>query len=203
MERRETPAAKRLRLAKQYLDKVRQNLDSEDEDALISERLKTDVLESAGKFFHQIAAQFEGVASETMLRTGRKCHQLSVTSIAVACTAGVDGDEGGEFVYSTSKDSSIVKWDFKTGDKLAYIPGGIKPTKRIKSRIQHESMLKHIGHSQEILTCAASTDGKFLVSERDIFAYIYLNPGGWVIAMWLLMSAADPQTMHSRLRALC
>jgi hypothetical protein len=141
------------------------------------------VLESTGKFFHQIAESFDGVETEKMLRTGRKCHQLSVTAITVACTAGVDGEDGGEFVYSTSKDSSIVKWDLKSGEKLAYIPGGIKPTKRIKGRLQHESMLNHVGHSCEILTCAASTDGKFLVSENELFCiYLYLPPDEWVIA---------------------
>lgn len=159
MEKQETAGEKRLRLARQYLEKIKQDIDSDEEDVdgLVAERLETDVLEKAGKMFYHIAAQHTGIESDRILRKGRNCHQLSVTCISVVCR------EDDVYIYSVSKDSSIVKWDLNTGEKLEYIPGGLNPTKRLRNRDRKACLTEHVGHTNEIFTCAASADGKLLV----------------------------------------
>jgi ribosomal RNA-processing protein 9 len=67
------------------------------------------------------------------------------------------------YLYSGSKDGSIVKWDFWTGAKLHVFPGGLKPTKRLEKRMGKKKM-ENQGHNNNILTMDASSDGRFIVS---------------------------------------
>jgi ribosomal RNA-processing protein 9 len=70
---------------------------------------------------------------------------LAVTSIAIT------DDE--TFVYSASKDCSIIKWELKTGKKVFTIRGGRKGT------------AKHFnGHTDHVLGLAVSFDDLFLAS---------------------------------------
>lgn len=124
--------------------------------------MKNDALEAQGKLFHQIADKHIPKSEEDVaIRTFKSCrngHSLSVTSVSIA-----KPDESTIFLYSTSKDGSIVKWDFVKGTKAHFIPGGLKPTKRIKKRL-NEKFLYCQGHNDEILCGASSSDGKYMVS---------------------------------------
>ncbi|KAJ3222352.1 pre-rRNA processing protein [Clydaea vesicula] len=180
IEKKETAAQKRLRLAKQYLQKVKEEVaDDEDDDPdkdLIADRLKYDALEVAGKNFHKVAeryANLENVKIRTF-KAKKNCHQQSITSISVAKLSERFLNKKSQdnsalnnhpvYIYSTSKDGSIVKWCFYTGKKLKYIPGLIKPTKRIKKKFNEKMITSNVGHNDHILCSATSMDGRFLVT---------------------------------------
>ncbi|KAI8804518.1 WD40-repeat-containing domain protein [Cladochytrium replicatum] len=70
----------------------------------------------------------------------------------------------GIFLYSTSKDGSIVQWDLRTLKKVFCLPGGEKRTKRAVRRYGEEYFSKHVGHAGAILCSAASHDGRLLAT---------------------------------------
>ncbi|CAG8627919.1 2892_t:CDS:2, partial [Paraglomus occultum] len=145
---RETPAEKRRRLAKQYIESVKKKIGEGEFDAaeidrdLIAERLKTDALEKTGRAFKEIADTFKFPIDSASLKSGR--HDLAVTCIAVA--------DGFKYFYTASKDCSIRKWDIETGRKLHEFPGGRRGVKQFD------------GHTDHILALALSSDGKYLAS---------------------------------------
>ncbi|CAG8616876.1 2772_t:CDS:10 [Paraglomus brasilianum] len=145
---RETPAEKRRRLAKQYIESVKNNIGEGEIDAaeidrdLIAERLKTDALEKTGRAFKEIADTFKFPIDPTSLKSGR--HDLAVTCIAIA--------DNFKYFYTASKDCSIKKWDVDTGRKLHEFPGGRKSVKQFD------------GHTDHVLSLALSSDGKYLAS---------------------------------------
>ncbi|KAG2186266.1 hypothetical protein INT43_002704 [Umbelopsis isabellina] len=151
-EIQETATEKRMRLAKGYLDGIKKGLDEDiggfdaadiDRD-LIAERLKQDAFETTGKLHRRIADKFEltGIDPSTI----RQCkgHQLAVTSVVMT--------ESGKFLYTASKDGSIIKWDASTLKKLHTFPGARKGIKEFA------------GHTDHILCLALSSDGQYLAS---------------------------------------
>ncbi|KAK9765008.1 pre-rRNA processing protein [Basidiobolus ranarum] len=149
-EIQETPAEKRLRLAKKYIDNLRNDFGNEDEfDAadvdkdLISERLQQDALEASGRLHRALAHQFVLPVQENAIHKQRG-HQLSVTSVAITVNK--------KFVFTGSKDGSIIKWDVASGKKVHTFPGGRKGVKGF------------IGHTDHVLCLAISSDGKYLAS---------------------------------------
>ncbi|KAI9513484.1 WD40 repeat-like protein [Russula earlei] len=153
----ETPAEKRLRLAKLYLESVREGLADGEVDAaeidkeLISARLKQDVLEHAGKLHLFVADSFDVSRPPPTLRT--RGHRLSVTSAVASSEAG--------FLFTCGKEGSIIKWDLRTGTRLATFPklrpGGGKGKEKAM-------IVETPGHSDEVLALALSDDGKYLAS---------------------------------------
>ncbi|KAM7444018.1 pre-rRNA processing protein [Porites harrisoni] len=143
----ETAQEKRLRLAKQYLaqlEKEEQNKkDSEDIDHdAIAHRLKQDVLEQIGKLQKRIASQYTQPSPDA-IRVLRG-HQLSITCLCIS--------PDDKFVFSGSKDCSIIKWNLETGEKEGKILGCHKASKGSK------------GHSGHVLSLTVTTDNKFLAS---------------------------------------
>ncbi|GBC43811.2 U3 small nucleolar RNA-interacting protein 2 isoform X2 [Rhizophagus irregularis DAOM 181602=DAOM 197198] len=144
----ETPTEKRRRLAKQYIESVKKELDEAEFDAaeidrdLIAERLKKDALEQTGRAHRIIADTFSFPIEDSNVKSGR--HELTVTCVAVA--------ENGQIFYTGSKDASIIKWDLVSGKKLHTFPGGRKEVKNFD------------GHTNHVLSLAISSDGKYLAS---------------------------------------
>ncbi|XP_053214493.1 U3 small nucleolar RNA-interacting protein 2-like isoform X2 [Panonychus citri] len=122
----ETPAQKRLRLAKKYL----QEFSNQDNEKII-------------RIHKKVADTLTGpdLDNTKVLKNG---HKLSVTCLVVS--------SDGKFIYSASKDGSIVKWDFINCKKLKTIPGGRKGDK------------DHVGHTCVINAIAISSDSKFLAT---------------------------------------
>ncbi|KAJ2770947.1 pre-rRNA processing protein [Coemansia nantahalensis] len=155
----ETAAEKRLRLAKEYIGKVKAVTEAEsgDYDAaqmdrdLIAERLLTDAQERSGRWSRRIASSFVGPAEEAaagarVLRTG---HRLPVTSVAVT--------PDGRFVYSGSKDGSLIKWQRESGAKLKVFYGQNRAKKR-------QAPNHRLGHCDHILAIAVSHDSKYVAT---------------------------------------
>ncbi|KAJ3258497.1 pre-rRNA processing protein [Boothiomyces macroporosus] len=178
----ETPAQKRLRLAKAYLEKVQEEVDDIKEgeiDAkqmdrdLIAERLHKETEESQGRAFYRVADKYATMNPTIKSFTnGKKGHQLSLTSIAVSIQ-NKDTANPVIYIYTGSKDAMIVKWDFKTGKREHVFDGGLKPTKKLLKSYDAKS-IKVIGHNDQVLTVAASSDGKYMVSGgKDKVIYIW------------------------------
>lgn len=210
----ETPAQKRLRLARSYLAQVSDDLkkkaaakpvevaegvyefSAEDVDReLIAERLVQDQLEASGRAFHRVAdalvrrkdpvkAELDIAEGNLRIFGGRTGHRLAVTGLAIAtpkavATAGAAGAAGGGgarqpvYLYSVSKDASIIKWDFYSGKEVQVIKGELKRTKkrkridkgRKKEKDPNQGPIQ--GHTDEIWAIAVSSDGRFLVGRRQ------------------------------------
>ncbi|XP_053932838.1 U3 small nucleolar RNA-interacting protein 2 [Cuculus canorus] len=148
----ETPQEKKLRLAKQYLEELRQYeeeraADEEEEETqlvdLIGDRLKEDVLEQKGRLQRFVAKDVQppDPASIRVLRG----HQLPVTCLVIS--------PDDKFIFSASKDGSLIKWEVESGKRLCMVPGGKKGSEE-----------RHLGHASHILCMAISSDGKYLAT---------------------------------------
>ncbi|KAG8216000.1 WD40-repeat-containing domain protein [Butyriboletus roseoflavus] len=175
----ETPAEKRLRLAKLYLQNVTEGLAEGEFDAaevdkeLISARLRQDVLENSGKL-HLFIADAYNFTSISRLRC--RGHRLSVTS-AVAT-------EDAKYLFTASKDGTINKWDLRTGQKTATF---------YKQRLDHKGKGKERenpfdikGHTDEVLALAVSSNGQYLASAgKDKKVGVWdTEKNQWVKGFW-------------------
>ncbi|KAL6112018.1 rrp9 [Pungitius sinensis] len=144
----ETPQEKKLRLAKLYLDQLKEQDDYKAEKDsfetdLIAGRLQEEVLEQKGKLQRLIAKDLiPPDASEIRMLRG---HKLPITCLVIS------PDE--KYIYSAAKDCSIIKWDVESGKKLHTVPGGRKGTQD-----------RHVGHTAHILCMSISSDGKYLAT---------------------------------------
>ncbi|NWU98924.1 U3IP2 protein, partial [Upupa epops] len=144
----ETPQEKKLRLAKLYLEQLRQYEQEEQEAAahpenLIGDRLKEDVLEQSGRLQRPVAREVHA-PDPACIRVLRG-HQLPITCLVIS--------PDDKFIFSASKDGSLIKWDVETGKRLCTVPGGKKGTEE-----------RHMGHASHVLCMAISSDGKYLAT---------------------------------------
>jgi len=143
----ETAVEKRLRLAKDYIsqiegeEKEKQNDKDEHNDA-IAHRLQQDVLEDAGRLEKFIADQITPDIHNIKTLQG---HRLSIT-----CTV-ISSDS--KFIFSSSKDGTIYKWNVCTCEKMGRING--------KSKSAKTKIKAHVG---DVLCLALSTDFMYLAS---------------------------------------
>ncbi|KAL0575191.1 pre-rRNA processing protein [Marasmius crinis-equi] len=161
----ETPAEKRLRLAKLYLQGVKEDMGlaegefdaAEIDKELISSRLKQDVMEHSGKLHLFVADSYDLTASAPSKRF-TKGHRLPVTS-AVAT-------QSGKYLFTSGKEGHIIKWDLSTGKQLKQLYK-VRPTMNNKGKGKAlDPDIK--GHTDEVLALAVSHDGRYLASgSRD------------------------------------
>ncbi|KAF8513738.1 WD40 repeat-like protein [Hysterangium stoloniferum] len=161
--RNETPAEKRLRLAKIYLESVKEGLAEGEFDAaeidrnIISARLKEDVLENAGKTHIFIASSLSLTnPAPSCLRL--KPHRMTVTSAIISNDA--------TRLYTAGKEGGIACSDVVTGKRLSYTPK-LRPqahNKAIRRKGKGKAPVDGNGHSDEIFALAISGDGKYLAS---------------------------------------
>ncbi|EDL77289.1 RNA, U3 small nucleolar interacting protein 2 (predicted), isoform CRA_a [Rattus norvegicus] len=147
-ELEETAQEKKLRLAKLYLEQLRQQEEEKAEARAFEEdqvagRLKEDVLEQRGRLQKLVAKEIQAPAP-TDIRVLRG-HQLSITCLVIT--------PDDLAIFSAAKDCTIIKWSVETGRKLHVIPRAKKGTQGQPS-----------GHSSHILCMAISSDGKYLAS---------------------------------------
>ncbi|KAK4546100.1 hypothetical protein LTR36_002237 [Oleoguttula mirabilis] len=165
----EDPAAKRIRLAEQYLANAQKEVladvgfdaaevDVENLRSRMGDRLKEDTADSKGKLYRWIAEGLDwtGAAQRVTRMDGK-----GVTGVAVQ----------GRHVYTASKDGAVSKWEIpshvppmrdgkqtgranKTPKRVAYTRGN---RRQKKDRDFQE-------HTGAILCIAASQDGKFVAT---------------------------------------
>jgi ribosomal RNA-processing protein 9 len=171
----ETAAEKRLRLAEQYLENIREEADAEGFDAadldrdIIAERLKEDVAEDKGKVYRRIADDYD---FEAAVQTYVRSNHESITGIAAYPP----------YIYTVSTDIRVMKWEIPNPDMVDESPltNGdteaerknpklLPKTKPIQRRLwrgyrKRAKDAKYIGHTNRILCVACSPDGKFLAT---------------------------------------
>lgn len=165
----EDAAAKRVRLAEQYLANTQKEVlqygdfdfdaaevDQENLRRRMGDRLKEDTAESKGKLYRFIADDLDfGRAEQMGFRTDSK----SVTGVAVQ----------GRFVYTVSKDMRLVKWEIldeyeardETGSVRSRKPRKVRHTRGMRKQ-KDDPNADH--HTRAILCVAASQDGKFVAT---------------------------------------
>ncbi|CAB3368616.1 Hypothetical predicted protein [Cloeon dipterum] len=152
-EESETAQEKRLRLANKIIEgltrKEQDKAGSTDIDReAIGKRIKDDLLEQAGKLRKNIADLYVGYNEEGIKKLRCKEHNSAITALSLS--------QDGNFLYSASKDCSIVKWSLTDFTKVKSIPGGRKGTEN-----------RHKGHTTTVNCIAVSSDNKFLASGDD------------------------------------
>ena len=133
---------RRLRLARQYLDSVREDMGPDAADSDIAGRLRDEALEQSGRRQRALAARLCGVrASGYSLSRG---HRESLTTVVVS--------DDGATAYSGSKDGTIIKWDVATGQRLHTLPAFTRRSGKGRS------------HTAHVLALALTSDGRLLAS---------------------------------------
>lgn len=193
----ENPADKRRRLAKQYLENLKDeakdlmleepvenysendrmadsynNFDAREMDKdIIASRLSQDVAEQQGRIFKFIADNLLLSEAKTCFsRVGENnltcisCYQPVINKFSYQNEQTSNKNKGKIFAFTVSKDLQLTKYDVtdfsKRPKKLKYTKGGAKFIP--KSSQEYESTTE--GHYDEILTVAASPDGKYVVT---------------------------------------
>lgn len=168
----ETAAERRLRLAEQYLENKKQEIDEYGYDAedidrdLLAERLQEDVAESKGRMYRKLAAELDfGTANSSWA----KWNGETVTSVATCAP----------WAYTVDKNLGLAKWRIQELPENQWLPKKGKkklrkakpPPKRKPEQILYvrgdKSKAKETsyqGHTDTILAVAASQDGKFVVT---------------------------------------
>lgn len=150
----ESAADKRRRLAKQYLDNLKENelgdFDAQDEDDdILSKRLQEDVAENKGYVYRfigdKVASQVDDVRP-TVTRIGSK----HVTAVSARYP----------HLYTVSKDLEIIKWNIagKKPQRVKHTRGGAKFFEVNTKNVQNNH------HWAQINCVAASPDGKYVVT---------------------------------------
>ncbi|XP_076276452.1 U3 small nuclear riboprotein factor 55K [Lasioglossum baleicum] len=139
-EEQETAQEKRIRLAKKYLEHIEEEERdrAEFEQGAVTKRLHEEYLEEKGRLRKTVASNYVGHDELIVLKC--KEHKNSITCICLS--------SNGKFLYSGSKDGSLVKWSLKERTKL----------KSIKGKRKNQE-----GGMKCVQCMAISTDSKFLV----------------------------------------
>jgi len=159
---RESAAERRLKLAERYLQNIREEVgdgqeigfDAEDVDRdLIAARLKEDVAEEQGKLYRRLAGELDyKSASHTLFRADT----LATTGVA-SCPP---------YVYTVSKDMTIIKWEIPPPPASKTSHARRKPKQLLYTRgsKKHASDPSYKHHTASILCIAVSTDSRFLAT---------------------------------------
>ncbi|KAM0690310.1 hypothetical protein Q7P36_009077 [Cladosporium allicinum] len=160
----EDPAAKRIRLAEQYLANTQKEVlelggfdaaevDQELLRGRMGERLKEDTAEGKGKLYRFIADDFDWTgAQHDQFKTDTK----GVNGVAIA----------GRFAYTVTSDRALVKWELPELDAPSEEGKNTKKTSRKPKKVAFTRGSKFASehHQKDILCVAASQDGKFVAT---------------------------------------
>ncbi|CAO1596562.1 pre-rRNA processing protein [Xanthoria calcicola] len=167
----ETGAERRLRLAEQYLENIKGETETVGFDAeeidrdLIAERLKEDAAATKGRLYRHIASSHD---FSSAVKTFFRADTQTTTAVAV-CPP---------YAYTVSKDITLIKWELPTPTKpppqkekkkataKPPPPARRRPTKLLYTRGNKNETRnpKYQHHTADILTVAASSDGKYVAT---------------------------------------
>ncbi|XP_077220802.1 U3 snoRNP-associated protein-like EMB2271 [Tasmannia lanceolata] len=168
----ETAAEKKLRVANEYLEKIRaitklqEEEEDEDEegtgtdeekgeregnrDSLVAEFLQKEQLEESGRVRRSIASRVQKPHDGDVFRVIER-HKQSVTAVALA-----EDDSKG---FSASKDGTILHWDVNSGKSEKYV----WPSKEIlSSHGAKNPQNPSTKWSRHVLALSVSSDGRYL-----------------------------------------
>ncbi|PVH21919.1 hypothetical protein CXQ85_004583 [Candidozyma haemuli] len=146
----ETAADKRRRLAKQYLENLKEQELAGDEfdgqeldDDLLARRLQDDAAEGKGHAYKHIAEKIEKQLDQITRSTAR-VGSKNLTAVAVKHP----------FAYTVSKDMELIKWNVggKKPQRVKHTKGGLK------------FFNNKIHHCDQINCVAVSPDGRYVVT---------------------------------------
>lgn len=160
----ENPAAKRLRLAEQYLANTQKQVledgafdaaevDKENLQRRMGERLKEDTAESKGKLYRWMA---DGLHWQRAEKTVLRCNSVKKTITGVAMRE--------QYVYGVSKNLDLIKWHLpesripQKGRRLQKRPNIVAHTRGNRKAVKEQH------HYKQILCIAVSPDGKFVAT---------------------------------------
>ncbi|GLJ04732.1 hypothetical protein SUGI_0002220 [Cryptomeria japonica] len=170
LEDTETADDKRLKLAKAYLDKIREitkaqeeeNEEDEDEegrrgkrDSLVAEILQQEQLEESGRVQRLFASRVVKPSKQVEWRVVKR-HKQSVTTVVLR-----EDDSKG---FSASKDGTIFHWDVETGASEKYD----WPNREAFTKNSNKKQ-----GSKHILSMAISSDGRYLAT-GGLDRYVHL-----------------------------
>ena len=160
----EGPAAKRIRLAEQYLANTQKDVledggfdaaevDEENLRRRMGERLKQDTAESKGKLYRRIA---DGLDWRQAKKKVVRCQNVrkSVTGVAVH----------GRHIFAVSKDLQLVKWELPIDEDSAKNKRASKKAKEVARTSGSSKSKNSQHHNKPILCVAVSPDGKFVAT---------------------------------------
>ena len=160
----EDPAAKRVRLAEQYLANTQKevledagfdaaDVDEENLRRRMGERLKEDTAESRGKIYRRIADDLDWRQARRKIA---RCQQVrkSVTGIAIH----------GRYIYAVSKDIQLCKWQLPEVEQSSRNKRVSRKVKIVKRTFGHSKVKNAQHHTKSILCVAVSPDGKFVAT---------------------------------------
>lgn len=165
----ETAQEKRIRLAKSLLSKVHDEEEQgneEDTNEAVAERLHNKALGLAGRLIRNVAEIFQKQIAKSagLKHKFYRGHNGSLTAV----TFGKQEDT----FWTASKDCKIIRWNIN-GKKEKTYPGR-KANRQERKQKGGAKKTIPVGHYDEILTLAASDDGRFLVSGgRDRVLHIW------------------------------
>lgn len=160
----EDPAAKRIRLAEQYLANTQKEVldeagfdaaevDQENLRHRMGERLREDTAESKGRLYRWIAEGLDWRRATAKVLRCQSVHK-SITGIAVQ----------GRYVYGVSKDKHLVKWKLPDRNIVPVNRRASKKAKVVASTRGNGKTKKAQHHHGSILCVAASQDGKYVAT---------------------------------------
>ncbi|CAK9296964.1 unnamed protein product [Gordionus sp. m RMFG-2023] len=144
----ETPQEKRLRIAKEYISQIEQEEDHIEDDktrfSVISNKLTEEMLEKSGKLQRYIANKYTLPTKDNIIL--KRGHKLTPTCAIISSDV--------KYIFSSSKDGIIIKWDLESMKRL----GIIRPGNKKSDPVQNKK------HKNQIIALALSFDNKFLAS---------------------------------------
>ncbi|KAH0541052.1 U3 small nucleolar RNA-interacting protein 2 [Cotesia glomerata] len=150
-DEQETAEERRVKLAKLHLSKLKaevQTGDQDDVEDIVARRLQEEYLEEKGRLKKTVASHYTG--HEDLIDLKCKNHRDSITCLCVS--------SNGKFLFSGSKDGTIVKWSLSDRKKIHVI-----------------SAKKNKKEAKSILCMAVSSDDKFFTvgqaKSNDIKVY--------------------------------
>nr|POE63336.1 putative wd repeat-containing protein c2e1p5.05 [Quercus suber] len=167
----EDPAARRVRLAEQYLANTHKEVldevgfDAKDVDAenlrrRMGDRLKEDTAESKGKLYRWIAEEADWSGAVRRTATVDRGNQ-DITGVAIQ----------GQYMYAVSKEMVLTKWELpskRRSGELGKQTSRARTTPKRLTYVRGDRRQKnnrdYLGHDRQILCIAASQDGKFIAT---------------------------------------
>jgi ribosomal RNA-processing protein 9 len=101
--------------------------------------------------------------------------------------------QSGNYLFTSGKEGSIVKWNLLTGKKLAAFHKIRPSTSKEKGKGKAVSDAKIQGHTDEVLALTMSDDGKYLISAgRDRCLGVWdAEKGEWITGLGGHLSHRD------------